>query len=90
MTETEKILDLAKRKLSLTSDNQLARALSWGQPTVSGYRTGRRQMDCQQVLDFAEKTGIDALAVLRASVTDKKNMKRGRKIQGSLNLQISA
>ena len=90
MTETEQLLNKVKRMKGLTSDYQLAALLGWHRAVVSNYRTGKRQMDTVQVLDFAEKTGIPAEEVLRASVSDQKSNKRGKRIQGTLNLEISA
>ncbi len=90
MSETAKILERARVKLGLTSHYKLALALGWSHGTVSNYRRGLRAMDVEQVSDFASKTGIPVEEVLAAAVMDKKSSKRGKKIQGTLNLQVSA
>lgn len=82
MTNTAALLDAARARLGLTSDNKLAQALGWPQGTISGYRRGARCMDVEQVAEFAAKTGIPVETVLAAAVNDRRTLKSkdGRRI----------
>lgn len=72
---TPDLLDEAKRRLELTSDYQLGKALGWLSGTMSGYRTGRTSMDVPQAAHFCEVTGISIADVARAVVNDREARK---------------
>lgn len=75
MTATAALLDSAKERLGLTSDYQLAKALSWPISTLSNYRQGRRAMELEQVVAFATKTGIALEEVAQTAIEDRARLK---------------
>lgn len=82
MQNQSDLLDRFQRERGLTSDYQAAKALGWATSTVSSYRTGRRAMDIQQALEFAEKSGIRLEDVVRAAVADRERLrtKKGKQL----------
>jgi len=93
MTTTADLLDMAKDRLGLTSDYQLAKALKWPFTTVSGYRRHKRAMEVAQVADFHGKTGIPLELVVKIAVEEGqrlKSEKRGGPVQPSLKFGAAA
>ena len=89
MSATTDLLDEAQSRLGLTSDNQLAQALGWLQPTVSAYRAGRRCMDVERVAEFSAKTGIPLERVVAAAIEDRRRLKsHGRSRKGQITLPL--
>lgn len=62
--KTISYLDAVKSRHGLKSDYQLGKFMDWGLSTVSGYRTGRRELSDDHCLQVAEALGLDVGEVL--------------------------
>lgn len=63
-TATIRAIDEAARVLGGISDYRLAKTLGITQPTISGYRTGLRQLDDDFAVKVAMVIGVDPAALL--------------------------
>jgi transcriptional regulator with XRE-family HTH domain len=64
-------LDAVKKRLGISSDYALAKALGISQQAVSNYRAGRSKMDDDVALTIAELLGINPLAVIAAANAER-------------------
>ncbi|WP_366524423.1 helix-turn-helix domain-containing protein [Sinimarinibacterium flocculans] len=82
MSETAKILDRARQRLGLTSDNQLAQALGFSQSAVSSWRRGRSTFGVEYLCQFSERTGIPLVEVISAAAADTHARRANRQTVG--------
>lgn len=69
--KTDEMLDAAKRKLQITSDYALAKALETSTAKIGQWRTGKRTPDEQACFQIAEILGIEPAAVIAAIRLDR-------------------
>ncbi len=69
--KTLEYLQAVKDRLGITSDYALAKALHVAQPTVTGYRSGRRVIDDEVALSVAEILHIHPLQVIAAANAER-------------------
>lgn len=68
---TLEYLDACKKRLGITSDYALAKALKVAQPTVIGYRSGRSIINDDAALSVAEILKIDPLQVIATANAER-------------------
>lgn len=68
---TLQYLDAVKARRGITSDYALAKVLGVSQPTVIGYRSGRRIFDDEVALTIAQELGLNPLAVIAAANAER-------------------
>lgn len=74
--KTVDFLDAVKAAYGLTSDYQLAKKLAVSQPSITGYRQGRRAMDDACALKVAHLLDVEPLLVM-ASVHAEREERNG-------------
>ena len=79
MSQTQNLLDIAKRKRNLTTDYELAKALGWPTSQVSGYRTAGRGLADEQAMELAEFANLDPSEVLLSIHADRTKSPRAKK-----------
>ncbi|MES9961695.1 MAG: hypothetical protein ABW089_14790 [Sedimenticola sp.] len=62
--KTTDYISAAKKKLEITSDNQMAIWLGVSRNSMSQYKTGKRVMDDYVAVKIAEALGVDPLKVI--------------------------
>lgn len=68
---TLEYLQAVKDRLGITSDYALAKALRVAQPTVTGYRSGRRIIDDEVALSVAEILKVHPFQVIAAANAER-------------------
>ena len=68
---TLEYLDAVKKKLGITSDYALAKALRVAQPTVIGSRSGRSTLNDDTALSIAEILKVHPLEVIAAANAER-------------------
>lgn len=68
---TIQYLDAAKKRLGVTSDYALSKALNITTQAVSNYRTGRSKMDDDVALSIAEILEVNPLAVIASANAER-------------------
>lgn len=68
---TIEYLDAVKVRRGITSDYALAKALGVSQPTVMGYRSGRRIFDDEVALTISHILGLNPLEVIAAANAER-------------------
>lgn len=68
---TIEYLDAVKRKLGISSDYALAKALRIGQPAIIGYRAGRTTINDDTALAIADILGVHPLQVIATANAER-------------------
>jgi len=68
---TQDLLDVAKARLGLTTDYQLAKRLNWPLNTVTNYRLRGSSMDLINASEFSALTGITMQELAAAARNDR-------------------
>lgn len=87
---TLEYLDACKKRLGITSEYALAKALNIGQPALIGYRAGRTTFNDDTALSVAEILGINPLQVIATANAERAKTPEQRARWSGVMEKISA